>query len=216
MSFKLKRPHVFMMAVLLMTFVPPVFGQATEPFLGQLMIVPYNFAPKGWAQCNGQLLPISQNTALFSLLGTMYGGNGTTNFALPNLNGAIVIGPGQGSGLSLYSPGDFGGESAVTLSANEIPPHSHPILVDTAKGTSASPTGNFPAANIEGVRQYSGSAGAIMNTGALTVAGGGLSHNNMMPYLSLKFIIAMQGIYPSRPTASPVTAPPRGQNTDKR
>ena len=216
MSRMMKRPHIFMIAVLLVTFIPPVFGQASEPFLGQLMIVPYNFAPKGWANCSGQLMSISQNTALFSLLGTTYGGNGTTNFALPNLNGSIAIGAGQGPGLSLYELGQTGGESAVTLTVNGIPAHGHQIYADTAKGTTASPAGGFPAANIAGVPQYSGSAGALMNGGALSVAGGSQPHNNMMPYLGLKFIIALQGVYPARPAADPTKSVPRDQNQEKR
>lgn len=212
----LKRSSIFLMAVLLMTFVPVAFGQATGPFVGQLMIVGFNFAPSGWAECNGQLLSISQNTALFSLLGTMYGGDGKTTFALPNLNGSIAIGAGQGPGLSLYDEGQSGGESSVTLSVNEIPAHSHTIRADDALGTSSDLTGNLPAWSVEGVPQYSNSAGALMNSGALAVAGGNQPHNNMMPYLGLKFIIALQGIYPPRPSAGPVTAPPAGQNTDKR
>ena len=175
-----------------------VYGQ--DQFLGEIRIVPYNFAPKGWADCNGQLLSLAQNTALFSLLGTYYGGDGRSTFGLPNLNGRVAVGAGQGPGLSIYNEGEQGGVSTVALTTSQIPVHTHSLVVDTANGTSADPTGRFPARMANGVPQYAAAPnGQVTSTSALGVTGSGAPHNNMMPYLGMKFVIALQGIYPPRP-----------------
>ena len=175
----------------------------TSPFVGEIRAVGYSFAPAGWALCNGQLLPISQNTALFSLLGTMYGGDGKSTFALPNLQGCSPIFFGQGPGLSLYDEGETGGSTAVTLIQSELPQHSHTVGVVDAPGSQNSPAG----AHLGKARfgkgfdlQYAPSptSGTTMNLEALALSGGSQPHNNMPPYLVLNFIIALQGVFPAR------------------
>jgi len=178
----------------------------SDQFVAEIRLFPFNFAPVGWAFCNGQLLPISQYSALFSLLGAYYGGNGTSNFALPNLQGRIPVDQGQGPGLSPYTVGQSAGAPTITLTAQENAAHSHSLNADTEVATSASPAGaiyqkgHYKTATTAGIVQaYSAQApGAAMNANALTPAGGGLPHNNMMPYLALNFCIALTGIYPQR------------------
>ena len=176
----------------------------SSPFLAEIRIFGFNFAPKGWAFCNGQLLPISQNTALFSLLGTTYGGDGKSTFALPNLEGSAPMQPGQGAGLSLRDLGEIGGEQSITLLNTELPAHTH-----TAASASADNSGTqlSPAANIwanAGARRAvvalyaAGPGNTFMDPMALTITGGSLPHNNMPPYLCLNFCIAMQGVFPPR------------------
>lgn len=173
----------------------------SEPFLGQIMIVGFNFPPRGWAFCEGQVLPISQNQSLFSLLGTTYGGDGRTTFVLPDLRGRVPISPGQGPGLSNYRWGDNGGAEAVALTAGQIPSHNHsaPNRCNTNDGETDEPNGNFMAKAGGGETIYASSANADMGGGAVTGnAGGGQQHNNIQPYLSIYFCIALQGIFPSR------------------
>jgi microcystin-dependent protein len=172
-----------------------------DPFVAEIRIFPFNFAPKGWAWCDGQLLPLSQNTALFSLLGTTYGGNGKSNFALPDLQGRAPLHPGQGPGLSLYDLGQTGGSETVSLLESEIPSHSHALrasndagLTNTAAGTVvARPFGRgnnlFQAANA-GI--------SPMAPEALAPTGGDQPHNNLQPYLTFYFCIALQGVFPPR------------------
>jgi len=174
----------------------------SNQFVAEIRIFPFNFAPKGWAFCDGQLLPISQNTALFSLLGTTYGGDGKSNFALPNLQGSTPMQQGQGPGLSLRDLGEQSGEQNVTLLQTEMPAHTHTALGSTGS-TSASPVGNAWAsgAKLGGGNIYTPSVPANnvqMNPLALSISGGNLPHNNMMPYLTLNFCIALQGIFPPR------------------
>jgi microcystin-dependent protein len=193
---------VFLLAILLL--LPAIHNQAlaqSEPLLGEIILVPYNFSPVGWAECNGQLLSISQNTALFSLLGTTYGGNGVSTFALPDLRDRVPVGAGQGSGLSDYLLGQQGGEFNHTLILNELPAHTHQLNVKSGNGNSNSPGGNVHAANgVAAIPTYTNAApNATMNPGVIAPAGGSQPHNNMQPYLGLKFIIATQGIFPSRP-----------------
>ena len=171
---------------------------STDSFIGSIDMVGFNFAPKGWATCDGQLLPINQNQALFSLLGTTYGGNGVTTFALPDLRGRVPIHQGQGPGLSSYVMGQRAGEENHTLIANEIPIHNHSLAVNTNAGTSDNPAGNYMASNSEGIKQYSNSAGSNANSASIGNAGGNQPHNNMPPYLCVNFVIALQGIFPSR------------------
>jgi microcystin-dependent protein len=171
-----------------------------DPFIAEIRIFPFNFAPKGWAWCDGQLLPLSQNTALFSLLGTTYGGNGKSNFALPDLMGRGPMHPGQGPGLSLHDLGEQGGSETVTLLESEIPAHSHAILAQTAPGDVATAGSNAFARTI-GATPYAPVAGSTlvaMSETALTPAGGDQPHNNLMPYLTFYFCIALQGVYPPR------------------
>ncbi len=171
-----------------------------EPFVAEIRIFPFNFAPNGWAQCDGELLPISQNTALFSLLGTVYGGDGVTNFALPNLQGRAPMQPGQGPGLSLYDLGETGGLEIVTLRTPEIPAHAHGVQAANTPANSRSPEDRSLARSI-GAHAYSGQnpAGDVrLADSALTEAGASQPHNNMQPYLTVNFCIALQGIYPPR------------------
>jgi microcystin-dependent protein len=163
----------------------------SEPFIGEIKVISFNFPPKGWAFCNGQLLAINQNQALFSILGTMYGGNGQTNFALPNFQSRLPIHQGQG-----YNVGQNGGETAHTLTINELPAHNHPAQGNsTQNGSSPNGTVWAPADN---VLQYFPSPNTTMSPNAVGNAGGSQPHNNEAPYLVLSFIIALQGIFPSQ------------------
>lgn len=164
----------------------------SEPFLSEIKIMSFGFAPKGWALCNGQLLPINQNTALFSLLGTTYGGDGRVNFSLPNLQGRVPI--HMGSGFTL---GQLGGEQAHTLTISEIPAHTHTPSGSTATASVPGPGGNAWCAN--DAKPYSNQNGnAGMNPASITNSGGSQAHDNMSPFLVLNFCIALQGIYPSQ------------------
>jgi microcystin-dependent protein len=173
----------------------------SSPFVAEIRIFAGNFAPTGWATCDGQLLPISQNTALFSLLGTTYGGDGKSTFALPDMQGNAPMMFGQGAGLSLYDLGQIGGEQSVTLLQSEIPAHTHQAVGNVGAGAVNTPT-NATWASMSVLRQatniYSASAGSIMSPLAGGIAGGGQPHNNMHPFLVLTFIIAMQGVFPPR------------------
>ena len=173
--------------------------QAYEPFIGEISLFGFNFAPVGWALCNGQLLPISPNTALFSLLGTMYGGNGVNTFALPDLRGRVPLGVGQGPGLSDYSQGQYGGEENHILGVSEMPAHAHGSFVSNGLGTSDSPENAFPAKNPAGIPAFGGTANVTASPGQIGTNGGNQPHNNLSPYLALNWCIATQGIFPSRP-----------------
>jgi microcystin-dependent protein len=170
----------------------------SDPFLAEIRIVGFNFAPLGWAFCDGQILPLSQNTALFALLGTTYGGNGQSTFALPNLQGNVPLHPGQGQGLSQRFLGEEGGSATITLLESEIPAHSHTVLTANAAGDINLPSG-LAMARSTGGSVYGTTGGTTqLAPQALTPAGGDLPHNNMMRYLTLNFIIALQGIFPPR------------------
>jgi microcystin-dependent protein len=170
-----------------------------NPFVAEIRIVPFNFAPLGWALCDGQLLPITQNTALFSLLGTFYGGDGRSTFALPNLQNSTPLGQGQGPGLSDRFIGETGGVQAVTLIPSELPAHTHTLQGATGGGISA-PSGSelWGAVGRGRPGPYATATNVSMSAAGTTVAGGGAPHNNMPPYLTLNFIIALQGVYPAR------------------
>lgn len=169
----------------------------SEPFIGEIRMAGFNFAPRNWAFCNGQLLSINQNTALFSLLGTTYGGDGQTTFALPNLQGRVPMHQGQGSGLTPRTMGELAGQEAVTLISTQMPAHNHLVNVFNDDGTAKTPVNSFPAAATAPI--YSATAGGgTMNPQALSVAGGSQPHNNIQPYLVVNFIIALNGIFPSR------------------
>jgi microcystin-dependent protein len=175
----------------------------SDQFVGEIRIVGFNFAPTGWGFCDGQLLPISQNTALFSLLGTTYGGDGRSTFALPNMQGSAPIHFGQGPGLSLYDEGQVGGETAVTLLQSEMPAHNHQVNCAAVNGDQTSPAGNIWAmtkVGRQGESLYAAGPGTgpSMSSQALSLAGGNQPHNNMPPYLTMNFIIALQGIFPAR------------------
>ncbi len=170
-----------------------------DPFVAEIRIFPFNFAPRGWAWCDGQLLPISQNTALFSLLGTTYGGNGKSNFALPDLQGRAPMHPGQGPGLSLHDLGETGGAETVSLLESEIPSHAHGLSVSNQMASSTYPQG-LPLGASAGEVIYSDNTSnrVSMAWNALAPAGGDQPHNNMQPYLTFYFCIALQGVYPPR------------------
>lgn len=171
-----------------------------DPFVAEIRILPFNFAPKGWAFCNGQLMPLSQNTALFSLLGTTYGGNGKSNFALPDLQARAPMHPGQGPGLSLHDLGESAGSETVTLLASEIPAHSHALRTFNDVGEDRIPGPTEAMARSTGGLLYGAPGNAAsMAPQALAPAGGDLPHNNLMPFLTLNFCIALQGIFPQRP-----------------
>lgn len=172
-----------------------------DPFVAEIRIFPFNFAPTGWALCNGQLMPISQNTALFSLLGTTYGGDGRTTFALPNLQGMAPLQQGQGPGLSLYDLGQAAGTDSVTLLTSEMPSHSHSVGVNSNPGNLQSPASNLILGRSQRANAYQDNTTqnlVTMNANALSVAGGSLPHNNLMPYLTVNFCVALQGIFPPR------------------
>ena len=170
-----------------------------DPFVAEIRIFPFNFPPKGWAFCDGQILPLSQNTALFSLLGTTYGGDGKSNFGLPNMQGNAPMHPGQGPGLSPHDLGETGGSETVTLLQSEIPSHSHNMMASNADSTSQSPAGQLLAGGIGGIAFYGPPPPLVqLSQNALTPAGGSQPHNNLQPYLTLNFCIALQGVYPPR------------------
>lgn len=175
----------------------------TDPFLAEIRMFGGNFAPTGWALCNGQLMSISQNTALFALLGTTYGGDGRVTFGLPNLVGSTPMQQGQGPGLTQRFLGEQGGEAAVALVTSEMPAHVHQANASDAAGTTGSPAGAVWAQARYGrgsVALYgTGTPNQLMSTQDIGVSGQGLAHNNMPPYLTVTFIIALQGIFPQRP-----------------
>ena len=170
-----------------------------EAYLGELRLFPYNFAPSGWAMANGQILSIAQNTALFSLLGTTYGGNGQTTFQLPDLRGRVPVSQGQGIGLTDYTLGEVTGSENVTLLTTQMPAHTHGVNANAAKATTASPIGNYPASDASEVTaEYSSASSGQMNGNMIAQTGGSQPHTNLQPLLVLTWCIALQGIFPSR------------------
>jgi microcystin-dependent protein len=180
----------------------------TQPFVGQVQLFGFNFAPRGWQQCTGQVLPISQNPALYSLLGTYYGGNGSSTFGLPNLQGRGAVGAGQGTGLSPYVQGETVGSSTVTLTLTELPSHNHMFLASTSSGSVLTASGNQLGV-CKSAGKSGGTTGRVYSpnpnsatTGlaptAIGMSGGNLPHNNMQPYLTLNYCIAMVGVFPAR------------------
>jgi len=175
----------------------------SDPFVAEIRMFTGNFAPKGWAFCNGQLMPISQNTALFSLLGTTYGGDGKATFGLPDLQGSAPMQPGQGPGLSLHDIGESGGSQAVTLLQSEMPGHNHAAnCVNSVAGNTTNPVlwaQTAGSGRQQGPPTYATAVPTVtMNPQAIGITGGGQPHNNMSPYLAVSFIIALQGVFPPR------------------
>lgn len=171
----------------------------SEPFLSEIYMAGLNFEPRGYALCNGQLLSISQNTALFSLLGTTFGGDGRTTFALPDLRGRIPVGMGQGPGLTNRMLGELGGEENVTLVTNQMPQHNHSFHAMSEAGTTSAPSGAYLANTGALDKEYRTAGTAVaMNTNVVGAAGGNQPHDNMPPYIVLNFYIALEGIFPSR------------------
>jgi microcystin-dependent protein len=169
-----------------------------DPFVAEIRIFPFNFAPRGWAWCDGQLLPLSQNTALFSLLGTTYGGDGKSNFALPDLQGRTQMHPGQGPGLSLHDLGETGGSETVSLLESEIPAHSHVLTASGRAAVENDALGLYVAQSTVNAFFSGSPALTPMSDQALPPAGGDQPHNNLMPYLTFYFCIALQGVFPPR------------------
>lgn len=178
----------------------------SEPFLGQITLFPYSFPPKGWADCAGQVLPISQNTALFSLLGTYYGGDGRVTFALPNLQGRVAVSQGMAPGLSPYELGEEGGQETVTITSATAPGHGHSLNATTTHGAANTPAGNLLANALVGTPRE-GDRGNIYNPAhpdttlapaSIGPAGGSQPHNNVQPFLALRYCIALNGIFPAR------------------
>jgi microcystin-dependent protein len=171
----------------------------SNPFVAEVRIVGFSFPPTGWAYCDGQLMPISQNTALFSLVGTYYGGDGKTTFALPNIQGNAVIGQGQGPGLSDYVLGQEGGVPAVTLLQSEMPAHNHQVGANIGLATLGTGAATTTFARASGGNAYkTGTPNVALDPQSLSISGSSLPHNNMMPYLTLNYIIALQGVFPAR------------------
>ena len=173
----------------------------SDQFLAEIRIFPFNFPPTGWAFCNGQLMPLSQNTALFALLGTTYGGDGKSTFALPDMQGNAPMQPGQGQGLSLRDLGEMSGTEAITLLVSEIPIHTHSLMASVDPADAQIPSVNATLARSSGGDAYTTNTSGLVQLApqALAPAGGSLPHNNMQPYLTLNFCIALQGIFPQRP-----------------
>ena len=169
-----------------------------EPFLGEIRMFGFNFAPQGWAMCNGQILPINQNTALFSLLGTYYGGNGTSTFALPNLQSSVAIHQGQGPGLSPYVLAQVGGAENVTLTSGQMPAHNHQVGANAGPAGGTRPGGAALGRTSDDVYAAAPDGSTTMNASMIGTAGSSLPHTNIQPYLVLNFCIALQGIFPSR------------------
>jgi microcystin-dependent protein len=182
------------------------FLQLMDEFIGIIKLFGGNFAPKGWAMCNGQLLSIAQNSALFSILGTTYGGDGQTTFALPDLRSRVALGMGQGNGLSNYSQGEISGTETVTILSTQMPAHTHALMVSSAAATTPTAAGNFPAeanAALEDgtavtVNTYAPAATGPGNPGAIGFAGGSQPLPIMQPYMAMNYIICLEGLYPSR------------------
>jgi microcystin-dependent protein len=171
-------------------------GAFPDNYLGEIKLWSGTFAPRFWAFCNGQLLPIAQNQALFALLGTTYGGNGQTTFALPNLQGRVPIGAGQGNGLTIRALGEVGGVASHTLLLTELPSHTHVARASSSVGTFDSPPGHVLARNAAQIPQYGSTDDTNLSAGALLATGGGQAHENRQPYLALNYIIALTGIWP--------------------
>ncbi len=172
---------------------------AQTPFTGQIQFFPYNFAPRDWSFCNGQLLPIANNTALFSLLGTTFGGDGRTTMGLPDMRGRAPLHPGTGPGLPAYRAGQMGGVEQVTLTVSEMPPHNHGLNGTNTVGDQKSPAGNTLARDGRDQTYRNEAPNVTLIPGSIVAAGGGQAHENMQPYLALNCNIALNGLYPSRP-----------------
>ena len=171
----------------------------SEPFIGEIRLFPYTFAPRGWAPCDGRLLPIAQHTALFALLGTTYGGNGQVNFALPDLRGRVAVSSGQGPGLSPYFPGEAGGAEQVTLKSAQMPSHSHRMAVNATSSTADSPDDRFLGRTPKDSTYAASTDGRRLNPDAITRSGRSQPHENRPPHLVLTYCIALEGIFPSQP-----------------
>lgn len=174
-------------------------AHAQTPFIGEVVCGGWNFCPVGWGECNGQLLPISENDALFALIGTTYGGDGQTTFAVPNILGRTMVGQGQGPGLSNKVIGEVGGAESVTLTTNQLPSHTHAMVANTSTEKAASPTGRIMGTTPAGASVFSSSApNMTLSASAVSSVGGSQPHNNLQPYLAAKCCISLFGVFPSQ------------------
>jgi len=204
----------FVMPTLALLVIAPA-ARAQYGYMGEIRLISFNYPHKGWAFCAGQVLAINQNQALYSLLGTRFGGNGQTNFQLPDLRDRVGIGYGQGPGLENYALAQKGGEDLHALTVAEMPAHAHLFLGDSAVGTSGSPVGLLPARNAAAVAQYKAGAATAMAVNATGSAGSSAPHENRPPYLGLNYIIALQGTFPSAgPDGPPTSKPDAVQDID--
>jgi microcystin-dependent protein len=201
LAFIKRRPMVALSTLALSTLCGGQAHAQAEPFLGQISCFAFDFAPKGWLPADGRLLSISQNSALFALLGTYYGGNGSTNFALPDLRGRAVISVGQGPGLALRSQGEMGGAESVTLSVNNLPPHAHTVapLGSSSDASDISPAGKAPASKARTALYALPTPGVSLAASTSSSVGSGTPVSTMPPYLTLNCAIAVTGVFPSRP-----------------
>lgn len=170
----------------------------SEPFVGEIRVFALNFEPRGWAACDGRLLPITVNQALFSILGTTFGGDGRTTFGLPNLQGRIPLGAGAGPGLTPKNLGERAGTETVTLSLNQLPPHNHPARCNTGNGNQYGPANHYWAQDAAGAKEYAANATGQMSAAAISPAGGSQPHGNLQPYAVVNYCIALTGIFPPR------------------
>lgn len=192
-----RSPGSLILAALAFILTCAVPAAAQQPFIGQIKLFAGNFAPQGWMLCNGQLLPIAQYDALFNLIGTTYGGDGVTTFALPDLRGRVPIHVGQGPGLSGTVLGERGGSEVVTVTTSQLPQHTHLVSVSAAPGTSESPANGVPSEGPDGIPAYGGAASGTLNPSTVAVSGGSQPHNNVKPYTVVNYIIAVEGIFPT-------------------
>lgn len=169
-----------------------------DAYIGEIRLVAFNFVPRGWLPCNGQLLPIPQYIPLFALLGNTFGGDGKTTFALPDLRGRVAIGVGAGPSLTPRQMGDSGGQESVTLTTQQLPAHTHTLNASSATGTAQTPTSNVPAQSSDGAQLYAATPDTAMSQAAIGTTGEGQPHENMPPFLALNYIICYQGIFPPR------------------
>lgn len=170
----------------------------SDPYIGDMVWVPFDYAPEGWLPCNGQVLQISEYQVLYALIGTQFGGNGSTTFNLPDMRGRTMIHAGQQSGGQSYAVGNSGGSETVTLNANQMPTHAHNLVASNSSATATTPGTGMAYAKGDSAKIYGNSATATMSASAVSAAGGNQPHNNMMPYTTLNCIIAVEGYFPPR------------------
>jgi len=194
----ISRQTVVLLVVVLLVIAASVPAMAQEPFIGEIRFVGFNFAPTGWLPCDGRLLPIVQYQALFSLLGTYYGGDGRTTFGIPDMRGRVAVGAGQGVALTNRTNGDNGGQETVTLTIPQMPKHTHNLKAYSGTANSSAPTANIPANSPSGAVYSNQTPDTTLRSSVVTTTGNNQPHENMQPYMTMTCIIALEGIFPSR------------------